>query len=144
MNKKVAVIGAGNGGMAVSAYLSLSGVSVNLCDLFPEYTNDIIKEGGIKLVGVDKNGFAKMNLVTNNIHDAIKGVKLIMVVTPAFTHKMIAEDCSKCLEDGQIVVLNPGRTAGALYFLRLFVNSWGGIFLNPAPLLFLPLFLCYD
>jgi len=27
---------------------------------------------------------------------------------------------------------------------RLFVNSWGGIFLNPAPLLFLPLFLCYD
>jgi len=26
----------------------------------------------------------------------------------------------------------------------LFVNSWGGIFLNPAPLLFLPLFLCYD
>jgi opine dehydrogenase len=116
MNKKVAVIGAGNGGMAISAYLSLSGVSVNLCDLFPEYTNDIIKEGGIKLEGVDMTGFAKMNLITNNIKDAIKGVTLIMIVTPAFAHQMIARECSKYLEDGQIVVLNPGRTAGALCF----------------------------
>lgn len=118
MDKKVAVIGAGNGGMAISAYLSLSGASVNLCDLFPEYTAGIAKEGGIKLVGVDKNGFAKMNLITNNIPEAIKGVPLIMVVTPAFTHKMIAEACGKYLEDGQIVVLNPGRTAGALCFLN--------------------------
>ncbi|MCQ1530224.1 NAD/NADP-dependent octopine/nopaline dehydrogenase family protein [Lutispora saccharofermentans] len=118
MNKKVAVIGAGNGGMAISAYLSLSGASVNLCDLFPEYTADIIKEGGIKLVGVDKTGFAKMNLVTNNISDAIKDVRLIMIVAPAFAHKMIAQECSKYLEDGQIVVLNPGRTAGALCFLN--------------------------
>jgi len=29
-------------------------------------------------------------------------------------------------------------------YFGLFVNIWGGIFLNPAPLLFLPLFLCYD
>jgi len=118
MDKKVAVIGAGNGGMAISAYLSLSGASVNLCDLFPEYTKDIKKEGGVKLIGVDKTGFAEMNLVTNKISDAIKGVSLIMVVTPAFAHKMIAEECSKYLEDGQIVVLNPGRTAGALCFLN--------------------------
>ncbi|HHV46440.1 MAG TPA: LysM peptidoglycan-binding domain-containing protein [Tissierellia bacterium] len=32
----------------------------------------------------------------------------------------------------------------SMYKTRLFVNIWGGIFLNPAPLLFLPLFLCYD
>ena len=30
------------------------------------------------------------------------------------------------------------------FLIWLFVNIWGGIFLNPAPLLFLPLFLCYD
>ena len=39
-----------------------------------------------------------------------------MVVTPSFTHKMIAEACAAALTDGQVVVLNPGRTGGALEF----------------------------
>jgi len=48
----------------------------------------------------------------------------------------------------KLTTLLSGERTGALeqkkIKIRLFVNSWGGIFLNPAPLLFLPLFLCYD
>jgi len=41
-------------------------------------------------------------------------------------------------------ILNSYLYRRAICNIWLFVNSWGGIFLNPDPLLFLPLFLCYD
>lgn len=123
MNETIAVIGAGNGGTAMTAHLLSIGRSVNLCDIFPEYLFDIQKQGNINLNYEDKITKVKPELVTSDVSEAIKGVKLIMVVTPAFTHKMIAEECSKYLEDGQIVVLNPGRTAGALEFFSTLRKS---------------------
>jgi len=39
-----------------------------------------------------------------------------MVVVPATAHRFIAEQAAPCLRDGQIVILNPGRTGGALEF----------------------------
>ena len=49
MDTTVAVIGAGNGGTAISAYLASCGVKVNLCDLFPQYLEGIQAAGGIDL-----------------------------------------------------------------------------------------------
>ena len=49
MEKTVAVIGAGNGGTAIAAYISSLGVKVNLCDLFPQYLEGIIETKGINL-----------------------------------------------------------------------------------------------
>lgn len=118
MKNSVAVIGAGNGGTAIAAHILSMNGSVNLCDLFPEFLKDIQESGYINFTYKNKSTKVKPKLVTEDICEAIKGVKIIMVVTPAFTHKMIAEACSDYLEDGQIVVLNPGRTAGALEFLN--------------------------
>lgn len=47
---------------------------------------------------------------------AIKDVDIILVVVPASAHYKIAEDMLLYLKDGQIIVLNPGRTGGALEF----------------------------
>ncbi len=118
MINSVAVIGAGNGGTAIAAHILSMNGSVNLCDLFPEFLKDIQEKGYINLNYNDEVTKVKPTLVTSNIGEAIKGVKIIMVVTPAFTHKMIAEACCEFLEDGQIVILNPGRTAGAIEFLH--------------------------
>ena len=118
MNTTVAVIGAGNGGTAIAVYLASCGVKVNLCDLFPQYLEGIQAAGGIELTYNGTTGHYSLNLVTGDVDSAIKGVQLIMVVTPAFTHKMIAEACYSKLSDGQVVVLNPGRTGGALEFLN--------------------------
>jgi opine dehydrogenase len=41
-----------------------------------------------------------------------------MVVVPATGHRFIAEQIAPHLKDGQIIVLNPGRTGGALEVLR--------------------------
>ena len=116
MDMKIAVIGAGNGGCAIGAYLASCGVEVNLCDLFPQYLAGIRDNDGIDLTVDGKTSHQKMNLVTESVAEAIRDVKLIMVVTPSFTHKMIAQAAATSLSDGQVVVLNPGRTGGALEF----------------------------
>ncbi len=118
MNKAIAVIGAGNGGTAISAYLASQGASVRLCDLFPQYIEGIRKNGGIELSLDGRTEFHRLELVTDDACAAIRGASLIMVVTPSFTHRMIAEKIAGTLEDGQVVVLNPGRTCGALDFLN--------------------------
>lgn len=118
METTVAVIGAGNGGTAIAGYLASCGVKVNLCDLFPQYLEGIQKADGIDLTYDGNTSHQTLNLITEDVGSAIQGVHLIMVVTPSFTHKMIAEACYSQLSDGQVVVLNPGRTGGALEFLN--------------------------
>src|SRR5690606_33889788 len=75
-----------------------------------------IKEiGGIKLSGLC-NGFGKLNTVTNRIELAIQDTDLIMVVTAAVAHRFLARKMAPYLRDGQVIILNPGRTGGALEF----------------------------
>ena len=118
MEQIITVIGSGNGGTAIAAHLVSAGAEVRLCDLFSQYIEGILVAGGIELTDNGKTEFVSPALVTDDVLTAVRGAKLIMVVTPAFTHKMIAEKICNTLEDGQIVVLNPGRTAGALEFFN--------------------------
>ncbi|MFV0496744.1 MAG: NAD/NADP octopine/nopaline dehydrogenase family protein [Candidatus Fimivivens sp.] len=118
MKTIITVIGAGNGGTAIAGHLSGMGAMVNLCDLFPQYLEGIQNAGGIDLTHHGQTTHHVVNMTTDNIAHAIQGAHLIMVATPSFAHKMIAEACYNALENGQIVVLNPGRTGGALEFLN--------------------------
>lgn len=123
MKTTVAVVGAGNGGTAIAGHLASMGAMVNLCDLFPQYLEGIQNAGGIDLTLNEQTSHQVLNMITDNVVDAIQGAHLIMVVTPSFTHKMIAEACFDALADGQVVVLNPGRTGGALEFLNIIRNK---------------------
>jgi opine dehydrogenase len=58
-------------------------------------------------------------MITANIEVAVKASKLIMIVVPAFAHADIARKISPYLSNGQIVVLNPGRTFGAIEFCNV-------------------------
>ncbi len=117
MSDTVTVIGAGNGGMAISAYLASIGVDVNIFDLFPEYLAGFKNTKTIYLIKDGKKIKSVLHKVTENIAEALEGSKLVMVVAPAFAHKMIAEACAPYLQDGQIIICNPGRTGGAIEFL---------------------------
>lgn len=124
MNERVAVLGAGNGGCAMAAYLTSKGVSVSLCDLFPQYIADIRKMHGIAMTLEGRTSFERLDRVTDNPAEAIQNAGLILVVTPAFSHKLFATACASALKKGQIVILNPGRTGGAAEFLHM-VRSLG-------------------
>nr|MBQ6241902.1 NAD/NADP octopine/nopaline dehydrogenase family protein [Lachnospiraceae bacterium] len=118
MGTPIAVIGAGNGGCAMAAYLAGRGAAVNLCDLFPQYLKDLEENGGIELTKDGVTVHQTLNLLTTDVPAAIAEAELILVVTPSFTHRLIAKAAASALRDDQIVVLNPGRTGGALEFLN--------------------------
>jgi len=113
---KVTIIGAGNGGKAAAADLTLAGHKVNLFE-FPQFEENIRavqKKGGINLIGAGRNGFAKLNKITTDIKEALGGSEIILPVLPAFGHKPCAQVCAPYLTHGQMIVLTPGSTLGAL------------------------------
>lgn len=112
---KITVIGAGNGGQALAGYLAMKGFDVALFNRSRRRIYPIIESHKIKIEGQVEREY-EVSFATTKIDEAIKGRKLIMVVVPAFAHKEIAERVAPFLEDGQIIVLNPGRTGGALEF----------------------------
>jgi opine dehydrogenase len=123
MKKKIryTVIGAGNGGRAMAAHLALMGFEVTLYNRTPKNIESIKKRGGITLESQEAgpSGFGKLARVTSDMHEAFQGSDVIMVVVPAFAHVNIATKAAPHLRDGQIVILNPGRTLGALEFCQV-------------------------
>ncbi len=115
---KIAVIGAGHGGLAMAGHLALMGHTVNLYNRSEERLWGVQSTGAIEVTG-EVQGFGKVNLATTSIKEAISEVELIMVVVPATAHRWIAEQMAPYLTDGQIVVLHPGRTFGALEFKQV-------------------------
>jgi len=112
------VLGAGHGGLAMAGHLALMGFTVNLFNRTEERIWAVQQRGGIELDG-EIEGFGKLNVITHKIEEAIKDVDVLMVVVPASGHRFMAETCAPFLEDGQIVVLNPGRTLGAIEFKQV-------------------------
>ena len=119
---KIAVIGAGNGGQAISGYLAMQGYDVSLYDIVEEKIAELKKLGGIHLMGRIK-GFGKLNTITTDIAEAVKGAEIIMVTTIANAHKAVAQSLAPLVEEGQVIILNPGRTCGALVFKHTLVEN---------------------
>jgi len=117
---RMTVIGAGHGGKAMAAHLALMGFPTTLYNRTPEHIEAIRRMGGIHLQSGEEGirGLGKLRLVTSNMAEAIKDAELIMVVVPSSAHVDIAKMCSPHLKDGQIVVLHPGRTCGAIEFAK--------------------------
>ncbi len=115
------VVGAGNGGRAMAAHLSLMGFKVSLYNRTPKNVEAIKERGGITLESQESGpkGFGKLTKVTSNMQEALQDSNIIMVVVPAYAHVDIAKKVAPHLVDGQIVILNPGRTLGALEFLQI-------------------------
>jgi opine dehydrogenase len=116
----VAVLGAGNGGHAVAANLSLAGFRVNFFELpqFAESFEKVLRTKEIQIQGVSVDGVAKLNHATTDIQQAIKDAEVIFVITPAFGHKAMAEVCVPFIQDGQTIVLMPG-SGGSLEFVNM-------------------------
>ncbi|MEG3054770.1 MAG: NAD/NADP octopine/nopaline dehydrogenase family protein [Methanoculleus sp.] len=112
---KFAVIGAGNVGKAMAAHLSLLGYRVNLFNRTEENILPFKKDNKISVCGIIE-GCTKINHITSDIHRAIEDVDIIMVTIPASGHKKIADLIGPNLLENQKIVLNPGRTLGALEF----------------------------
>ncbi len=113
---KITVVGAGHGGKAMAAHLGLMGFPTRLYNRTPEHISAIKELGGIDLAGYEgeKRDFGKLDMATSNMEDALEGSEMIMVVLPSSAHAEVAKVMAPFLKDGQIIVLHPGRTCGAI------------------------------
>jgi opine dehydrogenase len=123
MPKKIniTVIGAGHGGKAMAAHLALMDFPIVLYNRTPENVAAIKELGGIYLESYDggPRGFGKLTLVTSSLAEALENAQMVMIVVPSSAHADIAKACAPYLTDGQIIILHPGRTCGAIEFTRI-------------------------
>ncbi|MHB0912235.1 MAG: NAD/NADP octopine/nopaline dehydrogenase family protein [Armatimonadota bacterium] len=124
---KFAVMGAGHGGTAMAGHLSLMGFDVSLWNRSENRIRYIQAAGGVDIVSdhhdLIPHGFARIETATADPAEAIAGREIIMVVVPSTGHSFVAEQIAPHLVDGQMVVLNPGRTGGALEVHRVIRDS---------------------
>ena len=114
--KKYTVIGAGNGGKAMAAHLALMGFHVTLFNRTDSRLDAIRELGGLQLESFEggPHGFGKLKKATSDLGESVAEADVIMVVIPSSAHSEIGRQLAGHLHDGQMVILHPGRTGGAL------------------------------
>lgn len=122
MKEKICLVGAGNGGFAISADLALAGYRVSLWEdeKFAKGIEELMKTKTITLTGASRNGEAHLYKVTTDLENAVSDVDVIIVSMPAFAQEDMALRLSQYVKEGQIVFLCPGATGGALVYARVF------------------------
>jgi opine dehydrogenase len=117
--RKIAVLGAGNGGCAAAADLTLRGFQVRLFSRSETTVAKLARRGEIELVEAGEKKFAAPYFMSPHLPPVVQGVDLIVVATPAVGHEYLANNLAKYLVDGQRILLNPGHTGGSLHFANL-------------------------
>lgn len=113
-----AVLGAGHGGLAMAGHLALMGFPTRIWNRSRERIESVQDRGGIDVEGI-VDGVGRVDIATSDMGEALDGADVVMVVVPASGHRYVAERAAPHLKSNQIVVLNPGRTFGALEFLQV-------------------------
>ena len=127
---KVAVLGAGNGGLTCAGTLALAGHQVNLGELpqFEAAIKPVREAGRIEMTGATRNGPAILNMATTKVAEALSGVEVIIITAPAYGHVAFAEAIAPHLTDGQMICLNPTYPLGGVEFANTLKNK--GVDLN--------------
>ncbi|MBI4279464.1 MAG: NAD/NADP octopine/nopaline dehydrogenase family protein [Armatimonadetes bacterium] len=123
----VAVLGAGNGGLAAAADLTRRGCQVRLYDL-PEFAAPLapVRESGIRVHGAVPEATYRPAVITTEIAEALDGAAIVLLIVPAFGHRRFAEVVLPQLRDGQVVLLCPGAVGGALEVYQMLRTSRPG------------------
>ncbi len=117
LEKPVAILGGGVCAQTFAAEFALEGYKVRLYELpefAPETLAGVLKTHEIELGGRQLNfkwfrraGTAKIDVVTTEMSEALKGAGLVILAIPAKGHKPFFEKMIPFLEDGQMVSIFP-------------------------------------
>jgi opine dehydrogenase len=115
--RSVAILGAGHGGCAAAADLTTRGYSVRLHARNPERLAPLRARGGIEARGIVQ-GLVPIDLLTNDVGEAVRGADLIMLVVPGVAHAYYARALAPLIDGSVPIFINPGHTGGGLHFLH--------------------------
>ena len=114
---RVAVLGAGNGGLAAAFDFAQHGHEVRLFSL-PDYADNTVAvtaAGGITASG-DLEGFAPIAYSGTDAAATLTDAELVLVVGPAYAIEPLATAARPALAPGTAVIVCPSATAGAIAF----------------------------
>jgi opine dehydrogenase len=116
---RVAVLGAGNGGVASAFDFAQHGHEVALYAPaeFGANVVAVAAAGGISATG-DLEGFAPVRYSGHDAAEALAGAELVLLVGPAYSTEPLAATAGPHLADGAAVLICPGSCAGAIAFKR--------------------------
>lgn len=111
----ILVIGGGHQGLAMAAHLSFEGETVRLWNRTPVNIQNILQTRIIECTGIMEQKVT-VDAVSCDIDEVL--CSRIMVTTPAFAHRDIARLLASKVNENTKIILNPGRTFGALEFAK--------------------------
>ncbi len=116
---RVAVLGAGGGGLSAVVELTKAGFGCALWNRGETAIATILDTGDVHFTGVFGEGTVTPAAATRDLETALTGADVALVALPTMAHASIA----KSLADigwSAPVILNPGHTGGALEFRAVF------------------------
>jgi len=114
---KVAVLGSGNGALAVAFEWARAGHDISMFDFeqFPKNIEAINKAGGIYSEG-EMEGFQKIEYAGHDISKVVVDADLIFAVGPAYSTEPFGKACKPYVKPGQKYVICPSSCAGCIVF----------------------------
>jgi opine dehydrogenase len=116
--ERIAILGAGPGGVAGAAVLARRGFDVRLFNRTPERVAPIQEAGGVTIDGDLGEEFVPLPIVTTDIAEALRDRELVFCFTPANGQRVLAELAAPHLSNGVIYLLASG-SAGSLEVARI-------------------------
>lgn len=111
--RQVFVCGAGHQGYSMAAHLALNGIEVRLWNRTQRNIQEVLDTGVIHCTGIVQ-GDARISKASTVVSEVF--ADFIMVTTPSNAHKDIAKEIAPYVKENTIIILNPGRTFGAIEF----------------------------
>jgi opine dehydrogenase len=120
--KKIAVLGAGNGGFMSTVDFALKGYEVALYAWKEEEIAGVKKHGSINLLDIDSKPtgqVGKITCATTDIREALKGAQVILNPVPIFASEFYAEQCAPYVSEGQVFI-SLGKGGASLIWAKVF------------------------
>ncbi len=116
---RVAILGAGAGGLSSAVELGRAGHEVRLWSRNEATIRPYEERGAVPYRGVLGEGSEKLSTVTSCLDEALASVDVVIVCLPALAHEAVFAYLARsgCSVP---VVLNPGHTGGALHARAVF------------------------
>ena len=118
--EKIAILGGGNGGITAAADLTQKGFLVNLFES-QKFCKDLMLIKKNNEITIEYNGIKsvqRINLITNNIEDAIKDCQVIMITIPGIGIEYFAEILAPVVNEDQIILINSAPAMASVRFIK--------------------------
>lgn len=123
-SRRIAVLGAGPGGLAAALVLSRAGHSVALHSRTAERLEPMVAVGGgsIEGEGDEPDELIAIDTITTDVAAAVTGADIVLCCVPANGQEPLARAIAGHLKRGAVVMLMPG-SAGTLAVGPIFIDA---------------------